>query len=88
MRAEQVLAETVNETEINGVTIRKGTVAAFLANARVWIDASASEAARTQVEADMVDALPALRAVGLFDVLEIRDSALRSWVNLNLQEKT
>jgi hypothetical protein len=87
MRAEQVLAETVNETEINGVTIRKGTVAAFLANARVWIDPSVSKAARTQVEADMVDALPALRAVGLFDVLEIRDSALRSWVNLNLQEK-
>ena len=88
MRAEQVLAETVNETEISGVTIRKGTVAAFLANARVWIDPSAISAERTQVEADMVDALPALRAVGLFEVLEIRDSALRSWVDLNLQETT
>ena len=88
MRAEQVLAETVNETEISGVTIRKGTVAAFLANARVWIDPSASSAERTQVEADMVGALPALRAVGLFEILEIRDSALRSWVDLNLQETT
>ncbi|PRY08571.1 hypothetical protein B0G73_102144 [Paraburkholderia sp. BL25I1N1] len=29
----------------------------------------------------MLDALPALRALGLFDVLDIRDVALRDWVH-------
>jgi hypothetical protein len=33
------------------------------------------------VERDMIDALPALRAIGLFDVFEIRDAALRALVD-------
>jgi hypothetical protein len=81
MRAEQVLPDHVNQFECNGTTIRKGSVAAFLANARVWTDGSASEQARAQAEADMVAGLPALRAIGFFDVLEIRDVSLRKWLD-------
>ncbi|TDY21841.1 hypothetical protein B0G81_2074 [Paraburkholderia sp. BL6665CI2N2] len=66
---------------MRGATIRKGTVGAFLANARVWTDPQASEQACAEAEADMLDALPALRAIGLFDVLGIRDVALRDWVH-------
>jgi hypothetical protein len=81
MRAEQVLPDSADRIEIRGATIRKGTVGAFLANARVWTDPQASEQARAEAEADMLDALPALRAIGLFDVLDIRDVALRDWVD-------
>lgn len=81
MRAEQVLPDSINQTEIGGTTIRKGTVAAFLANARVWCDPAASEAAHAEAEADMVEAMSALHLLGLFDVLEIRDHALREWVD-------
>jgi hypothetical protein len=80
MRAEQVLPDDVNQVELHGVTIRKGTVAAFVANARVWSDPGASDAARAEAEADIADALPVLRALGLFDVFEIRDASLREWV--------
>ena len=80
MRAEQFLPDHVNQIEIDGTTVRKGTVAAFLFNARVWNDPQASEAARTAAMADIAAALPALRAIGLFDVLAIRDDALREWV--------
>jgi hypothetical protein len=80
MRAEQYLPDDVDQIELRGVTIRKGTVAAFLANARVWSDAEASEKARAEAETDMADALPVLRALELFDVFEIRDVSLRAWV--------
>lgn len=81
MRADQFLPEEVNQGVINGVLVRKGTVGAFLANARVWGEPSTSAADRAVVERDMIDALPALRAIGLFDVFEIRDSALRALVD-------
>ncbi|WP_144148828.1 hypothetical protein [Paraburkholderia sp. BCC1884] len=80
MRAHQFLPDDVDHVELQGTTVRKGTVAAFLANARVWSDTGASESARAEAAADLREALPALRAIGLLDVLEIRDPALRAWV--------
>ena len=61
--------------------MRKGTVGAFLANAKVWADRTSSDEARTIAERDIVDALPALRAVGLFEVLSIRDERLRAFID-------
>ncbi|SAL42324.1 preprotein translocase subunit SecD [Caballeronia sordidicola] len=81
MRAEDILPDHINQADIGGTTIRKGTVAAFLANARVWTNSETSASARAEAETDMLEALPALRAVGLFDVLDIRDTALRNWVD-------
>jgi hypothetical protein len=86
MRAEDILPDHVNQADLGGITIRKGTVAAFLANARVWTDPETGVTARTEVEMDMLEALPALRAVGLFDVLDIRDTALRAWVAANIKD--
>lgn len=81
MRAEDLLPDHLNQTDIDGVAVRKGTVGAFLANARVLQDAAASDTARADAQRDIVDALPALRALGLFDVLEIRDAVLRAFVD-------
>ncbi|WGS53715.1 hypothetical protein LFL96_21970 [Paraburkholderia sp. D15] len=85
MRAEQVLPDNINQVSLDGVMLRKGTVAAFLANARVWCDSHASDAARAEAETDMLDALPALHLLGLFEVLEIREPALREWVRARHQ---
>ena len=81
MRADQILPDHVDHIYLNGTTIRKGTVAAFLANARIWTDEGVSDAARAHAEADLVEGLPALRAIGFFDVVEIRDVALRTWLD-------
>jgi hypothetical protein len=81
MRAEELLPDLVDSVDVRGVTIRKGTVAAFLANARIWSDRASSETARERAAADIVEALPALRASGLFDVLTIADPALRAWID-------
>ena len=80
MRADQILPDDVDHGQFRGVTIRKGTVAAFLANARTWADARAGADERAQAQAQIVEDLPALRALGLFDQLEIRDENLRAFV--------
>ena len=80
MRAEDALPDPLNATTIDGVTVRKGTIAAFLANARVVADPCADPSATAVAERDIVDALPALRAVGLFDVLAARDARVRTLV--------
>jgi hypothetical protein len=81
MRAEDILSDQQNHGEFQGVTVRKGTVAAFLVNARVQQDPTAPAEARAQAEHDILADLPALRAIGLFDVLEIRDAGLRRLVD-------
>lgn len=81
MRAEDVLAGDASHVEMNGVTVRKGMVAAFVANAAAFEDGTVTGAARQAVLADIRDALPALRAAGLFDVLEIRNPQLRALVD-------
>jgi len=81
MRADQLLPDHVDSVDVRGVTIRKGTVAAFLANARIWSDRASTETARERAAVDIVEALPALRASGLFDVLTIIDPALRAWID-------
>jgi hypothetical protein len=80
MRADEILADKVNETEINGVIVRKGTVGAFLANARAFIDPAASVETRAVAERDIIEGLPALRALGIFEILQIRDERLRALV--------
>jgi hypothetical protein len=80
MRAEEVLPDDVNQNEINGVVIRKGSIGAFLANAKTLVDPATSAEASAIAERDIVQALPALRATGLFDVLQIRNERLRAFV--------
>lgn len=80
MRAEDLLPDGQNQIDLAGTTIRKGTVGAFLINARVWLDPQSVTSQRQQAEADMRDAVPALQALGLCEVLDIRDPALRQWL--------
>lgn len=80
MRAEEVLPGGTDTVDINGVTVRKGSVGAFLANAAALGDPATTFDARSAVLRDIEDSLPALRALGLFDVFEIRDPLLRAFV--------
>ena len=86
MRAQDVLPDLVNEVEVGGVTVRKGSVGAFLANARVLQDPGASAEARAAAADDIGALAPALRALGLFDVLEVRDPQLRALVERPVPE--
>jgi hypothetical protein len=80
MRAEDVLPDDIDSGEFKGMTIRKGTIAAFLANARTWLDADAAPDATATAGARIVEALPALDALGLFEILRIADPRLRAFI--------
>jgi hypothetical protein len=82
MRAEDVLPEEVNQTVMSGITIRKGSVGAFLANAKILTDSNTSIDDRALAEKDLISLIPALRALGLFEVLEIKDEKLRRFVEM------
>lgn len=76
MRAEDLLPDHLDQGQFNGVTVRKGTVGAFLANARTWCNPATQGEQRLLAEQDMLEALPALQALGLFEVLQVRDAEL------------
>ncbi len=80
MRAEELLPDHINSGEFNGITVRKGTVGAFLINAKTLQNVTISPGEREQVLVEMRDAVPALQALGLLDVFEAREPALRSFI--------
>ena len=80
MRPEDILPDDVNEVSVDGVRLRKGSVAAFVANARVLVDGASAEEARRDAEAHIAELIPALVALRLFDVFEPRDPRIRALV--------
>ncbi|KPN87442.1 hypothetical protein [Pseudomonas nunensis] len=77
MRAEDLLPDHLDQGQFNGITVRKGTVGAFLINARVLADPHSSAEQQRSAKQDIIEALPALRALGLFEILQVRDERLR-----------
>lgn len=80
MQAQDVLPDGQDFVTRNGLPLRKGSVAAFLANAQLLQDPGATAEARQAAERDLVALLPTLEALGLFDVFELRSPALREKV--------
>ncbi|CAN7732715.1 hypothetical protein ACSC9U_24975 [Pseudomonas solani] len=78
MRAEDLLPDHLDHRDFNGTRVRKGTVGAFLINARCWCDPATPAQQRAAAEQEVLAALPALQALGLFELLQVRDPALRA----------
>ncbi|ATA55665.1 MULTISPECIES: hypothetical protein [Variovorax] len=80
MKAQDIIPDGQDFTVIDGHTVRKGSVGAFLANARVLEDANATADERRVARDDLAALIPTLDALGLFDVFELRSPALRDEV--------
>ncbi len=72
IRPEDVLADDADDARFGGVTARKGTVAAFVANAKLLDDLPSESPGRAAVLAQLRALAPALRAVGVLDVFTPR----------------
>lgn len=81
MRANEILPDEHNTLSIDGITVRKGSVGAFLATARQWLNPATPDHQRQRAQQDLRELLPALDALGLFEILEVRDPALRQWLD-------
>lgn len=80
MKAQDIIPDGQDFTVIDGHTVRKGSVGAFLANARVLEDPNATADERRIARDDLAALTPTLDALGLFDVFELRSPALRDEV--------
>jgi hypothetical protein len=78
LRPEDALPDQIDHAEIGGVTVRKGTVAAFLQNAIQWSDPETPDADRDAFAHEIAGAVPALRALSVFTVFTVRDERLRA----------
>src|SRR5437879_5135313 len=65
VRPEDVLPDDVNSTVINGIPVRKGTIAAFLANSDILENPSASSQQKQAAIKMMKELAPAVIALGL-----------------------
>ena len=78
MKAEDILPDRQDRIHLGGVEIRKGSVGAFIANARLLLE-ELPATQRRQAE-DLRALLPAIRALGLLELFELRDARLRTLV--------
>lgn len=62
---EDILADGVDHTIINGKTIRKGTIAAFLANIDILENPATTETQKQQAKNMMIELAPAVLSIGL-----------------------
>jgi hypothetical protein len=77
VRPEDVLADGVDDRLFNGVPVRKGSVAAFVASAKNLERLAPGTGEYETVAAHLRDLVPAIAAVGLLDVFEPRSATLR-----------
>lgn len=79
VRPEDVLPEGIDSTGINGLTVRKGSVAAFVANALRLDELTEGTPEYAALVAQMRELAPVLRAIGLIDVFRPRSPAVE-WI--------
>ncbi|MDN3351859.1 hypothetical protein [Actinomadura sp. DC4] len=77
VRPEDVLPDGVDGTLLNGVPVRKGSVAAFVANAQRLQRLTPGTDEHRQVSDQLRALTPAVAAVGLFEIFEARSPELR-----------
>lgn len=65
IRPEDVLPDGVDSTYINGKLVRKGTIAAFLANTDILENQNATEQEKQEAIYAMKELAPAVIAIGL-----------------------
>lgn len=65
VRPEDVLSDSQNTTVVDGMTVRKGSVAAFLRNIEILEDKNASKDQRIGANKMLKELAPSIVAVGL-----------------------
>lgn len=66
--------------------VSKSPLETFVACAHQMLDPATPEAVRRAMESRLLAQLPALRALGVFELFELRDPAMRNWLGDELAE--
>jgi hypothetical protein len=73
-------------TAVRIPTAETAPLEAFVACAHQMLDPDTPEAVRRAVEPRLLALLPMLRALGVFELFELRHPALRTWLEDELRE--
>jgi len=79
MKASALLPDNINNVTINGQSLRKGSVAAFLANVNIIENSSDTTGqAYTDALKDMLELVPVLELLGVFKHLALRSEHIKT----------
>lgn len=81
MRPEDVLGDDQDTADFGGVKLRKGTIAAFVQNAKRLEELPAGSPEAAPLVEALTNAVPQLRAVGVLDVFAPVSERLRAIVD-------
>jgi hypothetical protein len=71
MKPQDILPDNINSAEISGMQVRKGSVAAFMANLAIIEQPASYDLYQTAVE-DISDLTPIMEALGVFTHFKLR----------------
>jgi hypothetical protein len=71
MKPQDILPDNINSVEVNGQQLRKGSVAAFMANIAI-IENPANYAAYENAVQDLIELTPVLETLGVFKYFRLR----------------
>jgi len=66
--------------------VSRSPLETFVACAHQMLDPATPESVRLAMEPRLLAQLPALRALGVFELFELRNPALKAWMNDELAE--
>lgn len=78
VRPEDILSDDASHTSFNGVTVRKGSIAAFLKNIEIIENAKSTKKNKEEAIKAMKELAPALVAVGVDKHVTFKNKTARS----------
>lgn len=74
------------DLSVSNTEFRSSPLETFVACAHQLLDPATPESVRKQVAPALLAQLPVLRALGMFDLFEVRDPAMRAWLGDELSK--
>lgn len=80
-RPEDILPDEINALEVKGIKVRKGTVAAMIANAKILKAKTSTTKEKQQAIALIKELAPALVAMGLHEHVVWKDPKIQAIID-------
>lgn len=81
IKPEDILPDHVNSFEVNGVTVRKATVGAVIANANILASSHASMDEKQKAKESIQALIPSLVAIGMHEHVVWKNPDIQKMIN-------
>lgn len=77
MQPEQMIPDEKNTVTLNGITVRKGSVAAFMANIEIIEREKSNSDIYQEALTDLLSLIPVIEGTGFFRLFTIKSARIR-----------